>query len=75
VDTRRCAAVGDGRSDVPLFADVGLAAAFNAAPSARAAAHVAVDGADLRAVLPPLEAWSDARPVADSCKSRGRFPA
>ena len=53
----RCAAVGDGRSDVPLFAMVGLAIAFNANPATRAAAHVSVDGTDLRAVLPLLGAW------------------
>jgi phosphoserine phosphatase len=43
VDPKRCVAVGDGRSDVPLFAAVGLAIAFNATP-ASAAAHVSVDG-------------------------------
>jgi phosphoserine phosphatase len=54
---RHCAAVGDSRSDLPLFAAVGLAIAFNATPAARAAAHVSVDGPDLRAVLPPLAHW------------------
>ncbi|HEY0000066.1 MAG TPA: HAD-IB family phosphatase, partial [Actinoplanes sp.] len=39
VEPGRCAAVGDGRSDVPLFAEVGLAIAFNATPAARAAPH------------------------------------
>jgi phosphoserine phosphatase len=53
----RCAAVGDGRSDVPLFAEVGFAIAFNATPAVRAAAHASVDGPDLRAVLPLLGAW------------------
>jgi phosphoserine phosphatase len=57
LDPRRCAAVGDGRSDVPLFSEVGLAIAFSATPAARAAADVAVDGTDLRAVLPLLDAW------------------
>jgi phosphoserine phosphatase len=52
-----CAAVGDSRSDLPLFAEVGLAVAFNAAPAVRAAAHVSTDGDDLRAVLPLLTAW------------------
>jgi phosphoserine phosphatase len=60
VDLRRCAAVGDGRSDVPLFAAVGLAIAFNAPAAARAAAHVQVDSPDLRAVLPPIDAWLSA---------------
>ena len=52
-----CAAIGDGRSDVPLFAEVGYAVAFNATPAARAAAQAAVDSTDLRAVLPLLENW------------------
>jgi phosphoserine phosphatase len=60
VDLGRCAAFGDGRSDVPLFAKVGLAVAFNATPAARAAAHASVDGTDLLAVQPLLEAWLDA---------------
>ncbi|SEE64533.1 phosphoserine phosphatase [Streptomyces sp. 3213] len=47
---RCCGAVGDNRSDLPLFASV----AFNASPGARAAATAAVDGDDLRAVLPVL---------------------
>ncbi|MFF8961019.1 HAD family hydrolase [Streptomyces sp. NPDC014894] len=49
-----CGAVGDSRSDLPLFASVGLSVAFNASAGARAAATVAVDGGDLRAVLPAL---------------------
>lgn len=49
-----CAAVGDSRSDLPLFASVGLSVAFNASAGAREAASVAVDGSDLRAVLPAL---------------------
>jgi phosphoserine phosphatase len=57
VHPMRCAAVGDSRSDLPLFAAVGLAVAFNATPAARAAAHASVDGPDLRGVLPPLAAW------------------
>ena len=64
VELGRCAAVGDGRSDVPLFAEVGLAIALNATPAARAAAHVSVDGTDLRAVLPILDAWLNAAPTS-----------
>jgi phosphoserine phosphatase len=60
VDLRRCVAVGDGRSDLPLFATVGLTTAFNATPAARAAAHVQVDTTDLRAVLPHIAAWLNA---------------
>ena len=53
----RCAAVGDSLSDLPLFAEVGLAVAFNATERARAIADVDVTGRDLRAVLPFLETW------------------
>lgn len=52
-----CSAVGDSWSDLPLFAEVGFAVAFNAGPAVQAAAHTAVDGGDLRAVIPPLSEW------------------
>ncbi|MBE8525215.1 HAD family phosphatase [Amycolatopsis sp. H6(2020)] len=52
----RCAAVGDSRSDLPLFAAVGTSIAFNATPAARAVATHVVDGPDLRAVIPVLAA-------------------
>ncbi len=51
---RSCGAVGDSRSDLPLFASVGLSVAFNASPGAREAATAAVDDNDLRSVLPVL---------------------
>jgi phosphoserine phosphatase len=51
---RSCGAVGDSRSDLPLFASVAVSVAFNATVGARAAATVAVDGDDLRGVLPAL---------------------
>ncbi|GIM98185.1 HAD family hydrolase [Paractinoplanes toevensis] len=54
VDPARCAAVGDGRSDVPLFGAVGYAIALNGTPAARAAAHVSIEATDLRAVIPYL---------------------
>lgn len=57
----RCAAVGDSRSDLPLFDEVGLAVAFNGDRTARARAHTAVDGPDLGAVLPALSAWAAGR--------------
>lgn len=50
------AAVGDSRSDVPLFERAGLAIALNASDDARAAADHAVDADDLTAVLPLLGA-------------------
>lgn len=52
---RSCGAVGDSRSDLPLFASVGLSVAFNASAEARAAATTTVDDDDLRSVLPVLE--------------------
>lgn len=49
------AAVGDSRSDVPLFHGVGLSIALNATPDARAAATHALDTEDLRDVLALLQ--------------------
>lgn len=57
VPSDRCVAVGDSRSDLPLFATVGLSVAFNADDAARTAADVSVVGRDLRMILPTLEAW------------------
>lgn len=51
---RSCGAVGDSRSDLPLFASVGLSVAFNASAGARAIATASVDDDDLRSVLPVL---------------------
>ncbi|MFJ8996048.1 HAD family hydrolase [Streptomyces sp. NPDC102279] len=51
---RSCGAVGDSRSDLPLFASVGVSVAFNASAGARAAATVTVDDDDLRGALPAL---------------------
>lgn len=48
------AAVGDSRSDVPLFGRVGRAIALNATPDARHAAHRVLDTDDLRDVLAHL---------------------
>ena len=47
----RCIAVGDSRSDIPLFEAVGFSIALNATAAARAAATVALDTEDLRDVL------------------------
>jgi phosphoserine phosphatase len=55
-----CAAVGDSRSDLPLFKVVGLCVGFNASKAVRAVADAAVDGSDLRAVLPALDRWISA---------------
>lgn len=50
----RCVAVGDSRSDVPLFGAVGLAVALNATPAARAAAEVRLEADDISAILPAI---------------------
>ncbi|WP_328452187.1 HAD family hydrolase [Amycolatopsis sp. NBC_00438] len=52
----RCAAIGDSRSDLKLFAAAGMSVAFNGDAAARAAATHVVDDGDLRAVVPLLEA-------------------
>jgi phosphoserine phosphatase len=49
------AAVGDSRSDVPLFRRVGLSVALNATPAAREAATHVLDTEDLRDVLDLLQ--------------------
>lgn len=52
------AAVGDSRSDVPLFHRVGLSIALNATPDARAAAMHTLDTEDLRDLLALLQVCS-----------------
>lgn len=52
-----CAAIGDSRSDLPLFQVVDLSIGFNASAHVRAVADVSVEGADLRRVLPILNEW------------------
>jgi phosphoserine phosphatase len=56
IDLEQCVAVGDSRSDIPLFGKVGLAIALNATADAEAAAHVALRTADLRDIIPVVEA-------------------
>jgi phosphoserine phosphatase len=48
-------AIGDSRSDLPLFEVVGVSIGFKASTHVRAVADSAVDGPDLRAVLPVLQ--------------------
>lgn len=57
VSIDHCCAIGDSRSDLPLFAAVPTSLALNAGAAARAAASAAVDTKDLRDVIPWLEAW------------------
>ncbi|MFF4041135.1 HAD family hydrolase [Streptomyces sp. NPDC001816] len=58
-----CVAVGDSRSDLPLFDDVGCAIAFNADSKARSRAYAVVDSGDIRDVLPVLSEWVSRSPV------------
>jgi phosphoserine phosphatase len=51
LDLADCIAVGDSRSDVPLFEAVGLSIALNATPQAREAASVALDTENLTDIL------------------------
>jgi phosphoserine phosphatase len=53
-DLQRCVAVGDSRSDIPLFRNVGLAIALNATAPARAAANVYLDTDNLTDILPHI---------------------
>jgi phosphoserine phosphatase len=65
----RCVAVGDSRSDLPLFDDVGCVIAFNADPEARSRAHAVVDSGDIRDVLPVMGEWL-AGPGARTARGR-----
>ena len=55
IDLKECVAIGDSRSDIPLFREVGLAISYNGTDAARRAAHVSVDADSLLAVLPVIE--------------------
>ena len=59
VDPRVCAAVGDSRSDLPLFGSVGFSIALNAGPEARSAATTRIDTDDLTDLVSLLQAWMD----------------
>ena len=51
IDLAECIAIGDSRSDVPLFEAAGLSIALNATSQAREAASVALDTEDLTDIL------------------------
>lgn len=51
IDLAACIAVGDSRSDVPLFEAVGFSIALNATPQARETATVAIDTEDMTDIL------------------------
>jgi phosphoserine phosphatase len=48
----RCVAVGDGRSDIPIFEVVGVSIALNGTEAANAAATHRISSRDLRDILP-----------------------
>jgi phosphoserine phosphatase len=62
-------AVGHSVSDLPLFAVVGCAIAFNASQKASEAADHALEGEDLRVVLPVLDAWFNTGPQLRSTRA------
>ena len=62
VPTDQCCAIGDSRSDIPLFNALPTSLALNAGSTARAAATAAIDTEDLREVLPWLETWERTLP-------------
>jgi phosphoserine phosphatase len=55
----QCAAIGDSRSDLPLFTSTRTSIAFNATQAAKAAATSTVTGDDLQLVLPALRNFRD----------------
>lgn len=57
VPLARCCAVGDSRSDIPLFAALPASLALNAGEAARAAATDEIRATDLREILPWLRRW------------------
>jgi len=57
VPIEHCCAIGDSRSDIPLFQALPTALALNAGPAARAAASDAIDADDLSRIIPWLDRW------------------
>jgi len=51
IDLGECIAVGDSRSDIPLFEAVGISIALNATSQAREAASIAIDTENLTDIL------------------------
>ncbi|MFZ5899017.1 MAG: HAD family hydrolase [Bacillota bacterium] len=65
------AVVGDGVGDAPLFGMVGLGVAFNAAPDVASEAHLALEGDDLRVLLPALFEWIKGEMTGGMANRRG----
>jgi phosphoserine phosphatase len=54
---QRCCAIGDSRSDIPLFDALPTSLALNAGAAAREAATAAIDTQDLADIVPWLRQW------------------
>lgn len=57
VRAQQCCAIGDSRSDVPLFEVLPTSLALNAGPDAQEAASDGMDTQDLTEVIPWLQEW------------------
>lgn len=66
-------AIGDGRSDLPLFRSVGFSVAINASSEARAAASATVDSRSFVAALTAVPGLLDRSPPTAAQKGGGSF--
>ncbi|WP_211324935.1 haloacid dehalogenase-like hydrolase [Williamsia limnetica] len=57
VPTQRCCAIGDSRSDIPLFSALQTTLALNADTATRKVATTAMTAQDLTEVVPWLQQW------------------
>jgi phosphoserine phosphatase len=57
VDPAHCVAIGDSRSDLPLFDVVGFSIALNASPDARSRASTTLESGSLANVVPLIQPW------------------
>ena len=56
----RCCAIGDSRSDIPLFEALPNSLALNAGPAARSQATAVFDTQNLQDIIPWLDVWETA---------------
>ena len=61
VSPERCVAIGDSRSDLPLFDVVDFSIALNASADARAKASVSLDSDSITDTTPLISAWQNQR--------------
>jgi phosphoserine phosphatase len=57
VEASHCIAIGDSRSDLPLFGAVGHSIAFNGSDRARRTASVSIESRSILDVVPIIETW------------------